>query len=56
MKSKRLCFSVLYRVAADARAIEPSHIAFHIIKHVGLQVEDFSRLNGWPMRSPVNAA
>src|SRR3954468_7060329 len=42
--------------AAGARAIAPAHVAFRVIKHVGLRVEDFSRLNGWPMRSPVNAS
>jgi hypothetical protein len=42
--------------AAGTRAIAPAHVAFRVIKHVGLRVEDFSRLNGWPMRSPVNAS
>src|SRR3954468_15254371 len=42
--------------AAGARAIAPAHVAFRVIKHVGLRVEDFSRLNGWPVPSPVNAS
>ena len=33
-----------------------SHVAFRVSDHVGLRVEDFSRLDGWPMRSPVNAS
>ena len=32
--------------AAGARAIAPAHVAFRVIKHVGLRVEDFSRLSG----------
>jgi hypothetical protein len=39
-----------------ARAIAPARVAFRVIKHVGLRIEDFSRLNGWPMPSPVNAS
>ena len=42
--------------AMGARAIAPARVAFRVIKHVGLRIEDFSRLNGWPMRSPVNAS
>jgi hypothetical protein len=42
--------------AASARAIAPARVAFRVINHVGLRIEDFSRLNGWPMRSPVNAS
>ena len=39
-----------------ARAIAPARVAFRVIKHVGLRIEDFSRLNGWPVHSPVNAS
>ncbi len=42
--------------AAGARAIAPAHVAFRVINHVGLRIGDFSRLNGWPMRCPVNAS
>ena len=42
--------------ADGARAIAPARVAFRVIKHVGLQIEDFSRLNSWPMRSPINAS
>ena len=42
--------------AAGARAIAPARVAFRVIKHVGLRIEDFSRLNGWPTRSAINAS
>jgi hypothetical protein len=42
--------------AAGARAIAPARVAFRVIKHVGLRIEDFSRLNGWPVHSPINAS
>src|SRR5712691_8353352 len=34
----------------------PRRIAFHDMHGVGTQNRKLSRLNGWPMRSPVNAS
>jgi hypothetical protein len=42
--------------ADGARAIAPARVVFRVIKHVGLPIEDFSLLNSWPMRSPINAS
>jgi hypothetical protein len=36
--------------------VASGHIAFHLMHGVGTQNETLSRLNGWPMRSPVNAS
>ena len=41
---------------SGARVGAPARVAFRVIKHVGLRIEDFSRLNGWPIRSPANAS
>ncbi len=41
---------------SDACAIAPGHVAFHLVHGVGTQNETLSRLNGWPMRSPVYAS
>src|SRR5262245_52123706 len=38
------------------RDVAPGHVAFHLMHGVGTQNETLSRLNGWPMRSPVNAS
>ena len=40
----------------DARVSAPGHVAFHNLHGVGTQNRKLSRLNGWPMRSPVNAS
>jgi hypothetical protein len=40
----------------DARAVAPGHVAFRLMHGVGTQVETLSRLNGWPVHSPVNAS
>jgi hypothetical protein len=40
----------------DARAVAPEHIAFHLMHGVGTQNKTLSRLNGWPVHSPVNAS
>jgi hypothetical protein len=40
----------------DARAVAPGHVAFHLVHGVGTQNKTLSRLNGWPMRPPVNAS
>jgi hypothetical protein len=40
----------------DARAVAPGHIAFHLMHGVGTQNKTLSRLNGWPVHSPVNAS
>src|SRR5262245_58343825 len=40
----------------DARAVAPGCVAFRHLHSVGTQNETLSRLNGWPMRSPVNAS
>jgi len=34
-------------------AVASGHLAFHLMHGVGTQNETLSRLNGWPMRSPV---
>jgi hypothetical protein len=34
----------------------PDNVAFHHLHGVGTQDETLSRLNGWPMHSPVNAS
>ena len=39
-----------------ARDDAPRRIAFHDLHGVGTQNRKLSRLNGWPMRSPVNAS
>jgi hypothetical protein len=39
-----------------ARASAPGHVAFHNLHSVGTQNRKLSRLNGWPMRPPVNAS
>jgi hypothetical protein len=39
-----------------ACAVASGHVAFHLMHGVGTQNETLSRLNGWPMRSPVNAS
>ena len=41
---------------AGARNNAPVHVAFHAFEHVGARDFNFSRLDGWPMRSPVNAS
>src|SRR5215467_4179537 len=40
----------------DARAVAPGCVAFRHLHSVGTQNETLSRLNGWPMHSPVNAS
>ena len=40
----------------NARDDAPRRVAFHDIHGVGTQNRKLSRLNGWPMRSPVNAS
>jgi hypothetical protein len=39
-----------------ARAVAPEYVAFHHMHGVGTQNRKLSRLNGWPMRTPVNAS
>src|SRR5262245_21317756 len=39
-----------------ARDDAPGCVAFHHMHGVGTQDRTLSRLNGWPMRSPVNAS
>src|ERR1700731_1623665 len=39
-----------------ARADAPEYVAFHHMHGVGTQNRKLSRLNGWPMRTPVNAS
>jgi hypothetical protein len=39
-----------------ARDDAPRRLAFHDLHGVGTQNRKLSRLNGWPMRSPVNAS
>ena len=39
-----------------ARVIAPIRVAFRQRNDVGTGDEVLSRLNGWPMRSPVNAS
>jgi hypothetical protein len=41
---------------AGARAIAPARVVFRVIKHVDPRIEDFSRLNGRPVHSPINAS
>src|SRR5712664_976073 len=40
----------------NARDDAPRRLAFHDLHGVGTQNRKLSRLNGWPMRSPVNAS
>src|SRR5260370_6049504 len=40
----------------NARDDAPRRFAFHDLHGVGTQNRKLSRLNGWPMRSPVNAS
>jgi len=40
----------------NARDDAPGRVAFHDPHGVGTQNRKLSRLNGWPMRSPVNAS
>src|SRR4029450_1941596 len=40
----------------DARAVAHGYVAFPHLHGVGAQNGKLSRLNGWPMRSPVNAS
>src|SRR5262245_38287824 len=42
--------------SSGPRAVAPEHVAFHHMHGVGTQDKTLSRLNGWPMRSPVNAS
>ena len=39
-----------------ARADAPEYVAFHHMHGVGTQNRKLSRLNGWPMHTPVNAS
>jgi uncharacterized protein YfaA (DUF2138 family) len=39
-----------------ARAVTYGYVAFHHLHGVGTQNGKLSRLNGWPMHSPVNAS
>ena len=39
-----------------ARDDAPEFVAFRHLRGVGTQNRNLSRLNGWPMRSPVNAS
>src|ERR1700732_783688 len=39
-----------------ARADAPEYVAFHHMHGIGTQNRKLSRLNGWPMRTPVNAS
>ena len=39
-----------------ARDDAPRRVAFHDLHGVGTQNRKLSRLNGWPMRPPVNAS
>jgi len=40
----------------DARDDAPECVAFRHLHGVGTQNRNLSRLNGWPMRPPVNAS
>src|SRR3954468_4347092 len=40
----------------DARAGAPDRVAFRPVDDVGAREITLSRLDGWPMRSPVNAS
>ena len=45
------------RTGASACVGAPAHVAFHVKDRVGVRNrKPFSRLNGWPMRTPVNAS
>jgi hypothetical protein len=39
-----------------ARAVAHGYVAFHHLHGVGTRNRKLSRLNGWPMRPPVNAS
>ena len=39
-----------------ARISAPVRVAFHVCNHVGTRDFVLSRLNGWPVRTPVNAS
>ena len=41
---------------STARAFAAGRLAFHLMHGVGTQDRTLSRLNGWPVRSPVNAS
>src|SRR3954451_765981 len=41
---------------SDARADAPDRVAFRPVDDVGARENTLSRLDGWPMRSPVNAS
>lgn len=41
---------------AGARAGAPARVAFRPVDDVGARENTLSRLDGWPMRSPVNAS
>jgi len=38
------------------RGFAPSHVAFRVCEHVGTRIKNISRLNGWPVHTPVNAS
>lgn len=38
------------------RDFAPSHVAFRVCDHVGTRIKNISRLNGWPVHTPVNAS
>jgi len=40
----------------NARDDAPRRLAFHDLHGLGTQNRKLSRLNGWPLRSPVNAS
>src|SRR5262245_37586795 len=42
--------------SSGPRALSSGHVAFLLVDGVGTQDETLSRLNGWPMHSPVNAS
>ena len=39
---------------ASACVVAPVHVAFRKWNSVGTRDKDLSRLNGWPMRTPVD--
>ena len=39
-----------------ARNSAPVRVAFHVSNRVGIRDSSLSRLNGWPVRTPVNAS
>ncbi len=41
---------------STTRAFAAGRLAFHLMHGVGTQDRTLSRLNGWPMHSPVNAS